>query len=72
MLSFRVGDSARLKSGGPTMTVDRFRGDLVTCIGMDADEVFHREDIPTFMLAKIDKAEDLIQAAAQVSQASGW
>ena len=53
MLPLRVGEAVRCKDGDTFMTVDRVVGDLVTCIWMDADEAFNREDFPLFMLMKL-------------------
>jgi uncharacterized protein YodC (DUF2158 family) len=53
MLPLRLGEAVKSKEGGPVMIVDRVDGDLVTCIWMDADETFNREDFPLFMLMKL-------------------
>ena len=50
---FNVGEVVRLKSGGPSMTVDGDSGSRIICAWFDQDGSFHRYDFDQGALEKV-------------------
>jgi uncharacterized protein YodC (DUF2158 family) len=49
---FMSGDLVRLRSGGPLMTVDSVKGDLVDCFWTDGNGQINAESFPIYVLQK--------------------
>jgi uncharacterized protein YodC (DUF2158 family) len=65
---FSAGDIVKLKSGGPIMTVEKVRGDTVTCVWFDGKRAHDRKFLaamlePDGSIARLSD-EDLASAAA--------
>jgi uncharacterized protein YodC (DUF2158 family) len=58
---FSPGDNVKLKAGGPIMTVEKVRGDMVTCVWFDAKKVRSRKFLAA-MLVGPDEVGDLLAA----------
>lgn len=56
--AFSVGDTVMLKSGGPMMTVEKVRGDTVTCVWFDGKKAHDRK----FLMSMLEP-EDSIHAS---------
>lgn len=56
---FSVGDRVRLKSDGPIMTVEKVRGDTVTCVWFDGKKAQDRK-FPAATLEGPDEMGDLL------------
>ena len=50
---FNIGDVVRLKSGGPSMTIDGTAGSRYVCVWFDSATVYHRQNFDQGALAKV-------------------
>ena len=59
-MSFSPGDQVKLKSGGPTMTVEKVRGDTVTCVWFDGKKAHDRKFLAaTLEIATLEGADEV-------------
>jgi uncharacterized protein YodC (DUF2158 family) len=55
------GDQVRLKSGGPVMTVEKVRGDTVTCVWFDDGKKLHDAKFLAAMLEGPDEVGEMLK-----------
>lgn len=56
MSDFQKGQTVRLKSGGPLMTVEKISSDgLIRCIWFDLDQNYHHEEFEPETLKEVDQ-----------------
>jgi uncharacterized protein YodC (DUF2158 family) len=60
-MSFIVGTTVRLRSGGPRMTIQAIDGDAVTCVWFDK-ATLRRAEFATGMLEDPARLDDLLES----------
>lgn len=55
--SFKIGDKVHLRSGGPSMMVEKIKGNAVECIWFDKKDALHTA---RFSAPNLEKVRDVI------------
>ena len=58
--TFTVGDLVKLKSDGPIMTVEKVRGDSITCVWFDGKKAQDRKFAAATLERQSDRLGDIL------------